>query len=85
MRASILLLPGSARGESACACAEQILIDVSAAFGHVFSLLREKIGEKSLADCGQVLPDKTVAACQDCGAVFLGDSQCPGTDMAGYA
>ena len=48
MHAKIMLLPGSARGEALCRCAEQVLTDVSAAFQHSFSLLREKIGEQSL-------------------------------------
>lgn len=74
MRASIMLLPGSARGEAACADAEQILMDISAAFGHAFSLLRGKMGSQPAA----ALPEETIQACLNCQAVFLCDAECPG-------
>ncbi|MBQ9263028.1 MAG: hypothetical protein IJ189_02315 [Clostridia bacterium] len=70
MRARILLLPGSQQGEALCACAEQILTDISAAFDHVFSLLRGKIGPE--------VSDKTLDACETSQAILLGDAQCEG-------
>ena len=63
MHAKIMLLPGSARGEALCRCAEQVLTDVSAAFQHSFSLLREKIGEQSLQAYQEPLTEEAVAAC----------------------
>ena len=73
MHAKIMLLPGSARGEALCRCAEQVLTDVSAAFQHSFSLLREKIGEQSLQAYQEPLTEEAVAACEKSQAVLLGD------------
>ena len=78
MRAKIMLLPGSEEGEKLCGCAEQILTDLSAAFDHSFSLMREKIGEKSIADFGDALTEETVEACRKCQAVLLCDAECAG-------
>ena len=75
-----MLLPGSARGEALCRCAEQVLTDVSAAFQHSFSLLREKIGEQSLQAYQESLTEEAVAACEKCRAVLLGDGEGPGTE-----
>ena len=80
MHAKIMLLPGSARGEALCRCAEQVLTDVSAAFQHSFSLLREKIGEQSLQAYQEPLTEEAVAACEKCRAVLLGDGEGPGTE-----
>ena len=71
MRAKIMLLPGSKEDEKLCKYAEQILIDVSAAFDHSFSLMWEKIGELSAAAYGETLTEETVEACLACKAVFL--------------
>lgn len=75
-----MLLPGSARGEALCRCAEQVLTDVSAAFQHSFSLLREKIGEQSLQAYQEPLTEEAVSACEKCQAVLLGDGEAPGTE-----
>lgn len=79
MRAKIMLLPGSEKGEILCALAEEILIEVSAAFNHSFALLREKIGTASISAYQEALTDETVEACQQCQAVLLCDGQCEGT------
>ena len=71
MRAKIMLLPGSKEDETLCKYAEQILIDVSAAFDHSFSLMWEKIGDLSAAAYGETLTEETVEACLACKAVFL--------------
>ena len=73
-----MLLNGNAAGKVMCQYAQQILTEVSAAFGHSFSLLQEKIGEDSLEAYEEALTEKTVEACLDCHAVFLGDAECPG-------
>lgn len=78
MRAKIMLLPGSKQGEFLCALAEEILIEVSAAFDHCFSLLREKIGQPSLDIYQEALTDETVEACQQCQAILLCDGECEG-------
>lgn len=73
-----MLLPGSEKGEILCSLAEEILIEVSAAFNHSFSLLREKIGEASIAAYQEALTDETVEACQQCQAILLCDGECEG-------
>ena len=78
MRAKIMLLPGSEPGERLCGYAERLLTEISAAFNHTFSLMREKIGDKSLSAYQEPLTDETVAACEKCQAVFLCDTECPG-------
>lgn len=71
MRAKIMLLSSSAQDEINAAYAEKILVDLSAAFDHTFSMRQEKIGEKSLAANGESLTDKAVDACLECQAVFV--------------
>ena len=78
MRAKIMLLSSSPRDEINAAYAEKILIDLSAAFDHVFSMRQEKIGEKSKAASGESLTDGTVCACQECQAVFVCDAGAEG-------
>lgn len=78
MHAKILLLPGSNRGEKLCNLAEEILVEVSAAFGHSFSLLREKIGYPAVTAHGTPLPDRTIDACRSAGGVLVCDGECPG-------
>ena len=71
MRAKIMLLPGTKEDETLCTYAEHILLDVSAAFGHSFSLMREKIGELSMEAYGEALTEETAEACMACKAVLL--------------
>lgn len=66
--------------DKAAAWAEQMLVDVSAAFNHSFSLMEGVIGEASLAACGQALADKAVDACQQCQAVFCCDAEAEGVE-----
>lgn len=73
----MLLLP-SDRDKKCAGYAEQVLTDISAAFGHTFSLLREKIGDASRQACGEKLTDETVLACQQCQAVFVCSADCDG-------
>ena len=75
MRAKILFLPCTEMGESACGCAEQLLTEISAAFNHSFSLLRGRIGSDVADDEGCQVPDAVLDACQECQAVFLGDTE----------
>ena len=78
MRAKIMLLSASAQDEINAAYAEKILIDLSAAFDHTFSMRQDKIGEKSKATSGESLTDKTIDACQSCQAVFVCDANADG-------
>ena len=70
MHARILLLPGSENGNASCACAEQILTDISASFNHRFTLIRGKLQEE--------VSDDLLSQCESSQAVLLGDAQCPG-------
>ena len=70
MRTRIMLLPGSEMGEYNCACFERILTDISAAFGHSFSMMRGK-GE------GGRWPDSVIAQCEESQGILLGDADCP--------
>ena len=78
MRAKVMLLTASQREEEIAAYAEQILIDLSAAFDHSFSLMREKIGADSSAAGGEALTDPVFDACQQCQAVFACDANAAG-------
>ena len=60
-----MLLSGGKREEACCGYASRVLMDVSAAFDHTFSLIEGKM-EESAFD-----------ACQDCQAVFAGGSENP--------
>ena len=73
-----MLLSGSKRDAVNADFAEKILIDISAAFGHSFSLMREKIGEKSMTASGEAFTDQAAEACQQCQAVFVCDADVEG-------
>ena len=78
MRAKIMLLYGSAQEEMLCSLSEEILTEVSAAFHHSFSLMRESISASSREDDPEILTDKTIEACQQCQAILLctGSQKC---------
>ena len=59
MHAKIVLLPGSPVGERLCGIAEEVLTDVSVAFGHTFSIVRDKIGEAAMRAYGVPLSENT--------------------------
>ena len=70
MRAKIMLLTAAKEDEAVTAFAEQLLTDLSAAFGHTFSLMEGRIdGEPA---------DKTVDACLACQGVFVSSAEAPG-------
>ncbi|MBQ6622956.1 MAG: hypothetical protein IJH75_08975 [Mogibacterium sp.] len=73
MHAKIVLLPGSPVGERLCGIAEEVLTDVSVAFGHTFSIVRDKIGEAAERAYGVPLSENTLRLCAQSNAVFLGD------------
>lgn len=66
-----MLLPGNQNGRILSAFAEQVLIEVSGAFGHSFSLMHEKIGEESEKAYGERLTQETVDAIEACGGALL--------------
>lgn len=71
MRAKILLLPAGEPGNRMAQSAGQILTEISAAFGHVFMLMREKIGESSVKAYGVPLTGETVDAAKVSAAALL--------------
>ena len=73
MDAKIVLLPGSPVGERLCGIAEEVLTDVSVAFGHTFSLVRDKIGEAAERAYGMPLSENTLRLCAQADAVMIGD------------
>ena len=74
MHAKIVLLPGSPVGERLCGIAEEVLTDVSVAFGHTFSIVRDKIGEAAMRAYGVPLSENTLRLCGQANAVFIGDA-----------
>ena len=73
-----MLLSADRQDEINKTYAEQILTDISAAFGHSFSLMQEKIGPKAEAAWGEAVPDRVIRACRECQGVFVGDCLCGG-------
>ena len=73
-----MLLSSTAQDEINAAYAEKILIDLSAAFDHTFSMRQDRIGEKAKAAGGENLTDKTIDACLSCQAVFVCDANADG-------
>lgn len=73
MDAKIVLLPGSPVGERLCGVAEEVLTDISVAFGHTFSLVRDKIGEAAERAYGMPLAENTLRLCAQASAVIIGD------------
>lgn len=78
MQAKIMLLPAGSRGKALCAYAEEIFLEISAAFGHSLNTLREKIGPDSMRLFNAPLTQETLDACKRCQAVFLADSDTEG-------
>ena len=73
MHAKIVLLPGSPVGERLCSAAEEVLTDISVAFGHTFSIVRDKIGEAAERAYGMPLAENTLRLCAQASAVMIGD------------
>lgn len=73
-----MLLTSSPQDEINAAYAEKILIDLSAAFDHTFSMMQGKIGAQSLSAYQEPLTEKTIAACQQCQAVFSCSAEAQG-------
>lgn len=74
MRVRILLLHANDHGKRLSRFAEQILTDVSAAFGHVFSIMHEKIGEASEQAYGVPLTHEAADAAAGSASLLLAAS-----------
>lgn len=78
MNARIMLLPADDAGERLCAYMESILSGIAGAFGHGFTILRERIGEGSQRLYGAPLTQETVDACLKCDGVLLANASAEG-------
>lgn len=72
MQAQIVLLPGDGIGPEVVAQGERILLQVAKKFGHTFKFSTNLIGGCAIDQCGNPLPDDTLAACKASQAVLLG-------------
>lgn len=72
MDARIVLLPGDGIGPEIIAQARRVLDVVAARFGHAFEMPEHLIGGIAIDQCGNPLPDETLATCRSSHAVLLG-------------
>lgn len=71
MRVKILLLHANEQGKRLACFAEQILTDVSASFGHVFTIMQDRVGEASEQAYGTPLTRETADAAAAAAAALL--------------
>ena len=72
METRIVLLPGDGIGPEIVTQGQRVLESVAAKFGHTFTMSEHAIGGNAIDDFGDPLPEDTVAACKDSGAILLG-------------
>ena len=72
MQAHIVLLPGDGIGPEVVAQGERVLLEIGRKFGHSFQFSTHLIGGCAIDQCGNPLPDETLAACQGAQAILLG-------------
>ena len=72
MQAHIVLLPGDGIGPEVVAQGERVLKEIGKKFGHSFHFTSHAIGGCAIDQCGNPLPDETLAACKASQAVLLG-------------
>lgn len=72
MEANIVLLPGDGIGPEVVDQGERILLEIGKKFGHSFKFSKGLIGGCAIDQCGNPLPDDTLAACKASQAVLLG-------------
>ena len=72
MKASIALLPGDGIGPEVVAETKDLLVRVGEVYGHAFSFEECLIGGAAIDDCGEPLPEGTLAACRGADAAVLG-------------
>ena len=72
MQAHIVLLPGDGIGPEVVAQGERMLLEIGKRFGHTFRFSTHSIGGCAIDQCGNPLPDETLAACKGSQAVLLG-------------
>ena len=72
MKSKIVLLPGDGIGPEIVAQARRVLDVIAAKFGYEFEMPECLMGGCAIDDCGNPLPDATLAECKDSAAVLLG-------------
>ena len=72
MQAHIVLVPGDGIGPEVVAQGERVLLEIGKRFGHTFRFSTHSIGGCAIDQCGNPLPDDTLAACKASQAVLLG-------------
>jgi len=72
VQAHIVLLPGDGIGPEVVAQGERVLLEIGKRFGHTFRFSTHSIGGCAIDQCGNPLPDETLAACKASQAVLLG-------------
>ena len=72
MNAKIVLLPGDGIGPEVVAQAERVLRRVAERFQHAFQFVTCPIGGCAIDECGDPLPERTLAECRSSQAVLLG-------------
>ena len=72
MEAKIVLLPGDGIGPEVVGQAERVLKKVAERFGHAFRFVTCSIGGCAIDQCGDPLPEKTLAECRTSRAILLG-------------
>lgn len=72
MQANIVLLPGDGIGPEVVAQGERVLLEIAKRFGHSFKFSTGVIGGCAIDQCGNPLPDETLATCKSSQAILLG-------------
>ena len=72
MHANIVVLPGDGIGPEVTAAAVEVLRAVAARYGHDFRFREHLIGGAAIDATGSPLPEATLAAARDAGAILLG-------------
>ena len=72
MQAHIGVLPGDGIGPEVVAQGERILLQIAKMFGHSFQFTTQLIGGCAIDQCGNPLPDATLADCKNSQAILLG-------------
>jgi 3-isopropylmalate dehydrogenase len=72
MNCKIALVRGDGIGPEVIAAAVEVLNKTAAMFGHVFEYIEAPAGGNAVDACGEPLPESSIKACKESGAVLLG-------------
>ncbi|MDH5164270.1 3-isopropylmalate dehydrogenase [Heyndrickxia oleronia] len=85
MNKRIAVLPGDGIGPEVMNGAVRVLQAISDCFDHEFSFEEGLIGGAAIDDCGQPLPESTLALCRESDAILLGAVGGPKWDSTSHA